>query len=104
MGAYPVMPDDWAQILAAHDAAEGWGPQLVAAALWLDHEPYLHHGDTIRRLNVAELQKEKRFLRMWGYGVADEEERIRSFRETALSQLPPARPPDPPEEPLSNDF
>jgi len=106
MGAYPVMPDDWVQVLAAHDAAEGWGPQCVAAALWLDHEPHINTGWTrARRLNAAAVLKEDRYLRTWGYGAAGgDDERVRSSREIALNQLPKARLPDPPLEDLAGNF
>jgi len=72
LGAYPVSEADWAIVVAAHDANVGWGPQLAAAANWLQQEPFRNNGwSRARRLNAEAVTRENSFLSAFGYPDQD---------------------------------
>ncbi len=74
LGAYPVSEADWAILVAAHDANVGWGPQLAAAANWLQQEPFRNNGwSRARRLNAEAVTRENSFLSAFGYPDQDED-------------------------------
>ena len=91
LGCYAVSATDWAMVLAAHDAAEGWGPQMAAASAWLHLTPKRNDPwPRARRLSADEVRQQSKLLAAFGHLCGDLDSGVERMRRTALEDLPKA--------------
>ena len=89
LDCYPVSDADWEMVLAAHDAAAEFGPQMAGASAWLHLTPKRNDPwPRARRLNAEEVQRESRLLSALGYRDPDDDDGVERNRRITLADLP----------------